>query len=169
MPVHTIPPQQALSYLIAGVAMIVVVAFRLRRLARARPLQIERLWMFPAAYAAVCVYLLIEFPPTWLGWLWCALALIAGGVLGWQRGKTMRISVDPVTHEINQKASLAGMAFLLGLIVVRSGARIEGRAMHLDLGLLTDVFAVFALGLFAVQRVEMYTRARRLLAVARAG
>jgi len=168
MPVHAIPPNQMLHYLIAAVALVLVVAFRMRRLAQSRPLLIERLWIFPAVYLAITVYLLVEFRPTSFGWLYCALALVAGGALGWQRGKTMRISVDPVTHQLNQKASLAGMAFLLVLIAVRAGARIEGQAMHLDLGMVTDILVVFALGLFVVQRVEMYTRAKRLLAAARA-
>jgi hypothetical protein len=169
MSAHPLTPQQMLTYAVAGIVLVIVVAFRFRRLAQVRPLQIERLWIFPALYGAICLYLLVEFPPTPLGWLWCALALAGGAVLGWQRGKTMRISVDPETHQLNQKASLAGMAFLLVLIVVRAGARVEGRAMHLDLGTVTVVLALFALGLFAAQRVEMYFRAKRLLAAARAG
>ncbi|CAN5233029.1 hypothetical protein BH10PSE15_BH10PSE15_10580 [soil metagenome] len=169
MQAQALPPNQILSYLVAAIVLFVVVAFRIRRLAQVRPLQIERLWIFPAVYLAVCIYLLIEFPPTPRGWLYCALALVVGGALGWQRGKTMRITVDPATHQLNQKASLAGMAFLLVLIVVRAGARIEGQAMHLDLGMVTDLLVVFALGLFAVQRIEMYLRAKRLLSAARAG
>lgn len=162
-------PGNVMHYLIPAAIIVVVVALRLRRMSQARPLQIGRLWIFPALYAVVCIYLLVEFPPAPVGWLWCVAALAAGSALGWQRGKTMRITVDPETHRLNQKASLAGMAFLFVLIAIRAGARIEGRAMHLDLGLVTVVLALFALGLFAVQRVEMYIRARRLLAAARAG
>jgi NAD/NADP transhydrogenase beta subunit len=163
MRAHVVPADQMLSYLIAGIVFVVVVAFRMRRLTQVRPLRIERLWIFPAVYLAVCIYLLVELPPRLpLGWLWCVIALVAGGALGWQRGKTMRITVDPET------ASLAGIMFLLVLIAVRSVARFEGRALHLDLGLVTVALAPFALGLFAVQRVEMYLRARRLLTAARA-
>jgi NAD/NADP transhydrogenase beta subunit len=158
-----------MQYAIPAAIIVAVFALRLRRMSQVRTLQLERLWIVPALYAVVCVVLLVEFPPTPLGWLWCVLALAAGGALGWQRGKTMRITVDPETHQLNQKASLAGMAFLLVLIAIRTGARAEGQAMHLDLRMVTVALAVFALGLFAVQRVEMYTRARRLLAAARAG
>jgi len=35
--------------------------------------------------------------------------------------------------------------------------------------MVTDVFVVFALGLFSVQRLEMYLRAKRLLEMARRG
>lgn len=158
-----------MQYLIPAAIFVVAIALRLRRMSQVRPLQVERLWIFPALYAAVCVYLLIEFPPTPIGWLWCAVALAGGSLLGWQRGKTMRITVDPETHQLNQKASLAGMAFLIVLIAIRAGARIEGPAMHLDLRTVTVALALFALGLFAAQRVEMYLRAKRLLTVARAG
>lgn len=164
-----VQPGHVVQYVVPAAIFLVAIALRARRMSQVRPLQVERLWIFPALYAAVCVYLLVEFPPTLIGWLWCAVALAGGSVLGWQRGKTMRITVDPATHQLNQKASLAGMAFLFVLVAIRAGARMEGRAMHLDLNTITVVLALFALGLFAVQRVEMYLRAKRLLAAARAG
>jgi membrane protein CcdC involved in cytochrome C biogenesis len=99
---------------------------------------------------------------------WVAIAslagLAAGAAVGWQRGKMMHIHVDPETHALNQKASPAAMFFLIALIVVRSGARsLLGADSHVSPAMLTDPLIAFALGMFTLQRVEMYLRAKRLL------
>jgi hypothetical protein len=164
-----VQPGGVVQYLVPAAVIVIVMAFRLRRMSQVRPLKLERLWIFPALYGAVCAYLLYESPPTLAGWGLCALALVAGVLLGWQRGKTMQIMVDPVTHQLNQKASIVGMVFIVVLIALRNVARIEGQAMHLSLAMVTDIFVVFALGLFAAQRLEMFLRANRLLETARRG
>ena len=79
----------------------------------------------------------------------------------------MRISVDPATQTLRQKASLGSMFFLLGLIAFRTVARVEGAAWHFDVMLLTDVLLALGFGLLTMQRVEMYIRAKRLLEEAR--
>ena len=56
------------------------------------------------------------------------------------------------------------MFFLIALIVVRSGARsLLGADSHVSPAMLTDPLIAFALGMFTLQRVEMYLRAKRLL------
>jgi len=90
-----------------------------------------------------------------------------GVALGWQRGRMMRISVDPETHEVSQRASPAAMLLILVLILVRTGAREIAPGMALDVMTLTDVLVALALGLLATQRLEMWLRARKLLAAAR--
>jgi hypothetical protein len=169
MQVHTVQPQGWLSYAIPIAIFVVVFGLRTRRMTRLRPLKIERLWIVPAIYLAVVTVLFIQIPPTLAGWVAAVLGLVAGAAVGWQRGKTMQIHVDPETHALNQKASLAGILFLVALVAVRGAARTEGSAlMHLNVAMLTDGFAAFALGMFAVQRLEMYMRATRLLEEARA-
>lgn len=168
MNVQVAQPTGLMSYAIPIAIFLVVFALRARRMTRERPLRVERLWMFPALYLVITVGLLAQFPPTLTGWAMCLVALLVGGALGWQRGKTMRISVDPETHQLNQKASIAGMAFLFVLIAIRAGARAEMGALHLNVAVLTDVLVVFALGLFTTQRIEMYLRARKLLDEVRA-
>jgi membrane protein CcdC involved in cytochrome C biogenesis len=168
MQVHTGQPQGWMQYAIPIAIFVLVFAFRARRLSQLRPLRIERLWIFPAIYLVVCVGMLVQFPPTPVGWGLCAVALAVGTALGWQRGKTMRITVDPDTHQLNQKASLAGIAFLFGIVGLRAAAKAGSSALHLNVAMLTDMLVVLALGLFAVQRVEMYLRATRLLDEARA-
>ncbi|MDB5704379.1 MAG: hypothetical protein JWN66_1495 [Sphingomonas bacterium] len=168
MQVHTAQPQGWLQYAVPLAIFIVIFGFRARRLAQLRPLKIERLWIFPAIYLVICTAMLVQFPPTLAGWGLCAIALAVGAGLGWQRGKLMAITVDPETHQINQKASFAGIAFLFVIVAIRAAARVEGSALHLNIALLTDMLVVLALGLFSVQRLEMYLRAKRLLEEARA-
>jgi membrane protein CcdC involved in cytochrome C biogenesis len=77
----------------------------------------------------------------------------------------MHIHVDPETHALNQKASPAAMLFLIGLIVVRAAARglFAQEGGGVSPAMLTDPLIAFALGMFSVQRIEMYLRAKRLL------
>jgi hypothetical protein len=164
-------PNPWISYAITAVVIAVVFALRWRRMSRVRPLKLEQLWIFPAIYAVVAVAMFVEFPPQGLAWLFCALAAVLGAALGWQRGKLMKITVDPETHALNQVASPAAVLFILVLIAVRSGARmalVGDNALHLNALAVTDMLIALALGLFTTQRIEMYLRAKRLLDAARA-
>lgn len=162
------PNQTVISTVITLLVISVVLFFRLRNVNRERPLKLEQLWIIPGIYAVIAGFLYYSIPPKGIAWLWCGIALLAGGVLGWWRGRTMRISVDPETQTLRQKASLASMFFLLGLIAVRTVARVEGQAWHFDVMMLTDILVALALGLLTMQRVEMYLRAKKLLSEARA-
>lgn len=157
-------------HLLALLVIVLVMAIRLRGVGRLRPLRLERLWVVPALYLALVVVLFVQAPPPGLGaWVSAAFALLAGGFLGWQRGRLMRIHVDPETHALSQQSSAAGMIFLVVLIAVRYAARDLGGEMHMNLAIMTDTLAALALGMFSAQRAEMYLRARRMLEAARAG
>ena len=95
-------------------------------------------------------------------------AVPGGGAFGWRRGALMRIQVDPETHALNQQASPAAMLFIVVLILVRKGLQFEAGSLGFSVAFLTDVLMVFALGLLTATRLEMFLRARRLLAEARA-
>jgi hypothetical protein len=83
----------------------------------------------------------------------------------------IRIEVDPQTHTLRATQSPFAILFILVLILIRSGLRAAllqgGEGGVLNAATLTDMLIAFALGLLAVQRLEMYLRARRLLAAAR--
>ncbi|MDG2535510.1 DUF1453 family protein [Sphingomonas sp. HITSZ_GF] len=152
--------------------ILVVLTLRMRRLTRERPLKIEWLWVVPALYVVIAGVTFWNLPPSPMTWAVAFAALLAGAALGWQRGRMMHIKVNPETHEISQRGSLAAMAFIIVLVLIRTGARnaeslgIPG--VHFDVMAMTDVLIAFALGMLTMQRVEMFLRARRLLEEARA-
>jgi membrane protein CcdC involved in cytochrome C biogenesis len=165
-PVH----QTWISYAITIGVIVVIMALRMRRMGQMRPLKLGNLWVVPAIYLVVAVLMFIQLPPT--GWVPMASAagLLIGAAVGWQRGKMMHIHVDPETHALNQRASPAAMFFLIALIIVRMGARsVLGQESNVSPAMLTDPLMAFALGMFTLQRLEMYLRAKRLLEEARRG
>ena len=167
MPMDPAHPQQWIGLVVTIVIVAFVLALRVRRMSRARPLKIERLWIFPALYLVIAGVMLFEFPPVGLQWALCAAALVIGAGLGWQRGRMMEIHVDPETHRLDQRASPGAIYFLMALIAVRFGAREllanGGGPLHINALVLTDMLVLLALGLFTAQRIEMYLRARALL------
>lgn len=171
MPPDPAHPQQWVGYVFAIAVVAFVLALRARRLARPRPLKVERLWMVPAMLGVLAAVVLAEFRPVGVQWLMCAAALAIGGLLGWQRGRMMRIEVDPDTHALNQRASPAAIVFLVVIIAVRAATRgmaTQGAGpLHLNALVVTDLLVVMAFGLLSAQRAEMYLRAKRLLAAAR--
>ena len=99
-------------------------------------------------------------------------ALALGALAGWWRGRLTRIVVDPRTHALTSKTSAVGMLLILGLYVVRYGLRSMGAqgagALHVSAIQVTDALMLLAVGLVCAQRLEIYLRASRLLAEARA-
>lgn len=157
-----------IRYGITALVIGLILALRLRRMSRARPLTLERLWIIPCLYALLVASLIVQARPSLGGCGLCAAALVIGAGLGWQRGKLMHLSVDPATHQLNQKASLGGLLFIVVLIALKLVGQAEGSALHLNVMLLSQAFGTMALGLFSAMRVEMYLRGRRLLEQARA-
>lgn len=163
------PDQNSLAtYAISAVVIAVVMALRWRRMSRQVPLKLERLWILPAVYLVAVATTFARFPPVGWGWAFCTGALVAGAALGWQRGRLMRIAVDPATHALSQTSSPAALLFILAIVLLRQGARAGSGWLHLNAMAATDMLMALALGLFAAQRLEMFLRARRLLAEARA-
>jgi membrane protein CcdC involved in cytochrome C biogenesis len=171
MQVQVHPVQQTwTSYAITIGIIVIIIALRMRRMGKMRPLKLGGLWVVPAIYFVVAALMFVQLPPT--GWVAIAsvVGLLIGAAVGWQRGKMMEIHVDPQTHALNQKASPAAMFFLLALIIVRMGARsLLGQEAGVSPAMLTDPLIAFALGMFTLTRLEMYLRAKRLLEEARSG
>ena len=155
--------------LLPFVVIAVVLALRLRSMRRERPLKLTNLWLVPAVYLLVAGSILRSLPPPPLGWALIGLGLAIGLVVGWYRGRLIRIERNPDTGELSQRASPLAMLLLVALIVVKLGARaIFGETAAVQPGspamLLTDAFIGFAMGLLSATRFEIYLRARRLLA-----
>jgi membrane protein CcdC involved in cytochrome C biogenesis len=164
-PVH----QTWISYGISSGIIVAVMALRMRRMGQMRPLKLETLWIVPAIYLAVAALMLFQLPPTGGVAIASVAGLLIGTAVGWQRGKMMHIHVDPESHALNQKASPTAMLFLVALIALRMLGRGLLGSEGVSPEMLTDPLIGFALGMFTLQRVEMYLRAKRLLEEARGG
>lgn len=166
---HTEQTGGWIGFAIPLIIITIVMAIRWRGMSRVRPLKLERLWIMPALYAVVIGVTFARFPPQGWGWAFCLAAVALGAGLGWQRGKMMRITLDPATHTLGQTSSPAALLFIVLLVVVRSGARgalSYAEPTALDPMAITDVLMALALGLFGAQRLEMYLRGQRMLAQA---
>lgn len=161
-------PGAWVGYVAAAIIISVVLFFRVRSMRRIQKLHVERLWVVPMLYALVTASVLYQSVPAGIQWLYVGIALLLGVLIGWRRGAAMRINVDPETHELNQQASPTAMLFILVLIIIRQGLRMEASTMGFNAALVTDLLVVSALGLLSAARLEMFLRARRLLAHARA-
>jgi hypothetical protein len=158
-----------LTALLPFAVIVVVLALRMRSMSRERPLKLGTLWLVPVIYVLLIGSMLLTLPPSPAGWALVAVGVVVGAVLGWHRGKLIRITRNDETGELSQKASPLAMLLLLALIVLKFGARAifgDTAAGHPGSGamLLTDAFIGFALGLLSATRLELYLRARRILA-----
>jgi amino acid transporter len=97
------------SYVVMGVAIVLIIALRFRRMGRDRPLRLDGLWVLPAIYGAILIVAFAQAPPDMTGWTLIGIGLVLGGVAGWLRGRTITISVDPATGTLNQHASPLGL------------------------------------------------------------
>lgn len=152
---------------------MIVIALVAWRATRTRTLRVERMWIVPALIlVGVGMSLRAQGAPTGALLGAEAIALILGGALGWWRGRTTTITVDPATHALTSRASPIGLLLIGGLFLVRVGLRgyasTHAAQWHVTPLQVADVFLLFAVGLVCAQRIEMWIRARRLLEAARA-
>ena len=160
---------------------VLILGLVLRRNLQPRPLQIERMWIYPVVLVFLLGSSLYQSPPTTM----VAIAFLAGGLVlgagaGWYRGRLTRITIDPDTHVLTSQASMWGTVLVVGLIAVRYGLRaylmggvdMSGAAPHGGLGgtavAATDALLAFTVGMMGVSRLEMWMRASKLLADAQA-
>jgi hypothetical protein len=152
--------------------VLLVLFFRLRRAQQERKLRVEWLWVTPLLLLVIAGLVLWQSPLAGLDWLWLAPAFAVGGAIGFWRGRLTTVTVDPETHALTSRTSPLGMYLLVGVLVLRIGLRAlftaEASAWHVNGAVITDAFVVFAVGLVAIQRIEVWVRATRLLAAARA-
>lgn len=167
--------QQLLQLFLPILIVLPLLYLRMRRMSRARPLKLDRMWVGPAFLLAIAALVLIAPGPhgqphhwTMMAWAWLVPAAILGAVCGWYWGRTMAIDVHPEEGTLMVKGGQAAILVLLVLVLLRMGLRaaleVEGRAMHLDMLLVSDVSIVFTAVLFTLRSVEMYVRARRVMA-----
>ena len=164
---------QIVQYVLPIAIIALVLGFRLRSMGKVRPLDLKRLWVLPAVLLGIAVLVIAGHPPGALGYAICFAALVVGALIGWHRGKLMRINHDPETGKLTQVASPAAMVLLVTIILIRYAARAyfggnPTAGNEEQTLLLTDALLLFGVGLIGMTRVEMAIRARRILAEATA-
>ena len=160
-----------LQSILPVVVIVTVMALRYRSLKKAQPLRPKTLWIAPLLLIGIAVYVLYHAPLSAIGLSIGAVALVIGALIGWQRGKLIRITRDPATGKLTQQASPVAVILLIGIIGLRyvlrnyfdltpgADGKLSGQAL-----VVTDVLLLFAVGLIVATRAEMIIRVRRLTA-----
>ena len=156
------------------IGVVIALGVVLWRNQKPRKLRIELLWIRPILFSLVIAATLFASPAplTIVSAIVLLLAVAAGGALGWQRGRFMRIDVDPASHALTAKASPIGILFIVAILVLRTALRGAMFEIHSSFGLpatlLTDAMILLLGAMVTVQSLEMWLRARKRLAEARA-
>jgi hypothetical protein len=172
------PPYEPPAYLHYLPLLIVlpILYFRMRRMGKPQPLKLKRLWIRPVLLlVAACLVLFLPQPGQGaapplspLEWVGLALTALLGAGAGWQWGRTMHIEMHPEDGALMVKGGQAAMLLLVLLLVVRmalrTGLEMEAAAWHLNLVMITDAFILFSVALFSMRSLEMFLRARRVMA-----
>jgi len=168
--------QQLIQTFLPILILLPVLYFRMRRMTKAQPLKLNRLWIRPAIILAVVALVLLAPQPghhalrhfIMLDWAWLAVAAGIGAVGGWYWGRTMAIDVHPEDGTLMVSGGQAAILVLVMLVLLRLGLRtgleVEGKALNLDALLISDASIIFTAALFTVRAAEMYIRARRIMA-----
>lgn len=144
---------------------------RWKALATPRPLQPRAMWIVPTLYAVLVGAMLWAMPPSSTGWAVFALGGLAGGVVGWQRARLLKLHIDPESGAVMIRQSPAGLAVIAGIFVLRrlfvppqgsQGGNAVVKGAHPALPLATDALLGFALGTIVGYRIELWRRAKEL-------
>lgn len=163
----------ALAYVVPVLIVVPLLYRRLRKMLQPQELKLRRLWIRPAIYVVLAaVAVLAPTPgapavtPSMLGWLVLAGGL--GAVAGWQWGRSTALHLHAETGTLMQTGSLAGMIVILVLIALKLGLRFGLQAgapqLHVNAVLITDISICFSAMLFAVRGLEIFLRARQIMA-----
>ena len=156
-----------LPYIVPLLLLVIVV----RRSLRERRVRLQTLWIVPTVFAALTVYVLVNAPPPSL----VGVAELVGGFavgcgIGWLRGKSTRLRIDETTGELVSRATPLAMLLFAGVFLARTSLRMAllqdpsaAAGVHPDLPRFTDILLVFALGMIATQRLEIWLRGRKFL------
>ncbi|PLK25592.1 CcdC protein domain-containing protein [Novosphingobium sp. TH158] len=162
---------QILRSLIPLVIAAFVMILRWRSIKTPVPLHPQRMWLGPVVLAALVGFALYVVPPGGQGWAVFALGIVLGLAVGWQRGRMMRMEVDPGSGQIMVRQSPAAFLFILALFFLKrlflpqGGGQPSGAyAGPPALPLFTDALLGFALGMVIGMRLEMWRRAVALSA-----
>ena len=111
--------QQALQYFLPVLIILPLLYRRMRKMTKAQPLRLGRLWIRPAIIL-VAAGLVVFLPQPGqhvrhflaMDWAWLALAAGLGGVAGWHWGRTMAIEVHPEDGTLMVKGGMTAVLVL---------------------------------------------------------
>jgi hypothetical protein len=168
MPTHV----SGQTMLISVAVWFLIIAMIVARNLRPRRLRVELLWVRPAILLLfIAAYFYRFLPKSLTDVAGLVVAFAIGAALGWWRGGFTRIEVDAATDTAIQQASPLGVLVILALFVVRTGVRYAvvqgGRALPASVETVTGWLLALAVGVVVLQQLEIWLRARRLMAEAR--
>ena len=159
-------PEQIVPLAVIPVVLVLV----LLRNRRPRVLRPQWMWVVPVLILVGIgsgLYFTPHAPFGPLAWAAFAAALAVGALAGWWRGKTITIQ-KAADGTLMAQASPFGLILIVGLLLgrtaVRSVMESQAASWHVDAAVITDAFMLFAVGLVVAQRLEMFIRARAVLA-----
>lgn len=176
---HRMTPQQY-GPLIGILIAVPLILLRNRQPQILRP---QYLWIMPAILAAFIAFALwgmqqaanMPGAPPQLShgafdtqaWLIVVGGLLLGCAAGWWRGKMVVIQKE---HDGTLKAQASPLGLILIVLLLVSRRALEpwleanAGSWHVNVLAIQDAFLVFVVGMIALQRVEMFIRARRIQA-----
>jgi hypothetical protein len=171
MPTALPPGAPLASYLVPlGVAAVIIIL----RNSRPRRLKIERLWITPAVYLILLGAALAQAPPplTPVSIAILVSAFAIGAAIGWQRARFTQIHIHPETHDLTSRASPIGIIFIFAILVAKNvaGSFLKGDAeyLHVPVLVIADGSMLLVIGTLSAQRLQVWQRASRMLAEAKA-
>jgi hypothetical protein len=164
-----------MQYILPLLIIVPILLLRMRRMSRPQPLKLGMMWIRPAFLIVVCVLALSVQQPgvpvrhfVTQDWMALAAAALLGAIAGWYSARSMAIEVHPENGTLMVKGGPLALLIMLGLLLLRmalrAGTRLEAQAWHLDVVLIFDALIVFTVGLFVARSVEMFLRARKIMA-----
>jgi hypothetical protein len=150
--------------------ILLIVALRMWRGARARRMRIEQMWIRPAIIFVILGLSVASQPPPLeiLVILALVLATAAGFAFGWWRARFVRISIDVGTHQLTSQQSPWAMVIFIVIMMVRLGARYALGGAHdfngIPVSAIVDALTLSYGGMIAGTQLETWLRARKLLA-----
>jgi hypothetical protein len=171
MPLDTTSHSQTFAPMVMVAIVLLVLVLRNQR---ARPLRVELLWVRPVLLLAVFGFGALREPIvlTPLNLTVLIAGTVIGAAVGWQRGRFTRIEVDPDTHAVTSRASVFGIVFIVGVLLLRvlavTAMREQAATLPISPIVGSDALIALVIAMFATQGLEMWIRARGLLAQAQA-
>lgn len=159
-------PEQIIPLAVIPVVLVIV----LLRNRRPRVLRPRWMWVMPLLILlgiSAGLYFTPHEPFGPAAWAAFAAALAIGALAGWWRGKTITIQ-KAADGTLMAQASPFGLLLIVGLLLgrtaIRSVMESQAASWHVDAAAITDAFMLFAVGLVVAQRLEVFIRARAILA-----